>query len=141
MDQVTDVIKLFKASRAEALPYLPDLHTAEEDFHYFSNIVFKNDQVYLAQEMSSKKILGFIAFNDKFINHLYLLAEAQNMGIGTKLLNVAKKHTNSLKLWTFQKNIKAQNFYLKNGFLIVKKTEGQDNEEKEPDFLFKWSKN
>ena len=138
-EQVIEVAKVFKTSRTQALPYLPELHTPEEDKQYFSAEVFEKDQVYVAECVNSRRILGFIAFNDEFVDHLYLLPDSQRMGIGTALINIAKERSSSLKLWTFQKNLNAQKFYLKHGFSVVKETDGQENEEQEPDVLLGWN--
>jgi GNAT superfamily N-acetyltransferase len=130
------VAKVFKASRFDALPYLPELHTPEEDVNYFKNVVFRENEVFLA--LVSGDIVGFIAFNKEWINHLYLLPAVQRKGIGRQLLELAKNQTQPLKLWTFQKNVRAQSFYAKHGFIIVKTTDGSENQEKEPDVLLQW---
>ncbi len=139
-DDMTEVANVFKQSRTEALPYLPDLHTAEEDVDYFTNVVFLNDQVYLAEDSTTRKIVGFIAFNHLFVDHLYLLSEASGQGTGSALLELAKDSTDSLRLWVFQKNQNAIHFYQKNGFTVIKETDGSYNEEKEPDALMQWHK-
>lgn len=139
-DLMPEVAKVFKASRRHALPYLPELHTQEEDFNYFTNVVFSENEVYVALESKSEKVAGFIAFTKEWVNHLYLLPEAQKCGLGSKLLALAKDHAQSLDLWTFQRNLGAQRFYEKHGFNVVKKTDGSENEEKEPDVLLHWKK-
>ena len=54
------------------------------------------------------------------------------------LLQVAKAASSSLQLWTFQKNILARRFYEKRGFVAVIETDGSQNEEHEPDVLYRW---
>ena len=135
---MAEVAILFRKVRRHSLPYLPELHSPDEDKAYFSDVVFPKDKVYVARVPETKSILGFIAFNQEFIDHLYILPEAQGMSIGTQLLMRAKEQNLNLSLWTFQKNHAAQSFYLKRGFEIIKKTDGIENEEKEPDILFSW---
>lgn len=48
--------------------------------------------------------------------------------------------TPELRLWTFQANAQAQRFYEKHGFQIERKTDGRDNEEKQPDVLYVWAR-
>jgi len=132
-----EVASVFRSARLDALPYLPNLHTPEEDRQFFSDTVFKSLRVHIAARQG--RIVGFIAFNDETVDHLYLLPEAQGMGIGHQLLNIAKQCTERLQLWTFQRNERAKRFYAKNGFKSIKETDGNDNEEKEPDVLLEWT--
>jgi hypothetical protein len=43
-----------------------------------------------------------------------------------------------LRLWTFQRNRDARRFYERQGFTLVKETDGSANEEKEPDAMYLW---
>lgn len=142
-----EVARVFAKSRAESLPFLPQLHTSAEDIDYFSNTVFPNNHVFVAENEGNivdkrnvdRKIVGFIAFDSEWVHHLYLLADHQNMGIGATLLDLAKEHSTRLQLWVFQKNARALAFYARNGFRVLKETDGAENEEKEPDALLEWS--
>lgn len=138
LENVAELVKVFRVSRNEALPYLPKLHSVEEDKSYFTNKVLENDKVYIAYIEDTNELIGFVAFTNDSVNHLYLFPKAQGRGTGTQLLNIAKKNTDSLKLWTFQKNTSAQQFYLNRGFKIIKETEGSGNEEREPDVQMEW---
>jgi putative acetyltransferase len=138
--QMIEVAKVFKSSRRDALPYLPELHSEEEDAHYFGQIVFSSMDVFVALSVRGEKIVGFIAFTREWVNHLYLLPEAQRAGLGGRLLAIAKEGARSLDLWAFQRNQAAQSFYAKHGFKVVEKTDGSGNEEREPDVLLRWTK-
>jgi GNAT superfamily N-acetyltransferase len=135
---VPEIAKVFKTSFVTMLPYLPILHTAEEDLVYFSEEVFPKNQVFVAR--ADSKVVGFIAFDSAWVNHLYLLPAQTGQGIGLRLLNMAKNESEKLQLWVFQKNEIARKFYSRNGFEIVKLTDGADNEEKEPDVLMEWKR-
>jgi len=134
------VAEVFSASRRQALPWLPTLHTPEEDIAYFVNVVFPQNDVRIARESDSEQIVGFIAFTSDWVNHLYLLPEVQRRDIGSRLLALAQEPARTLDLWTFQKNLNAQRFYERHGFRVVRKTDGSDNEEREPDVLLRWSR-
>ena len=43
----------------------------------------------------------------------------------------------SLDLWTFESNVGAQRFYERAGFVVVDRTDG-DNEEQAPDRRYRW---
>lgn len=136
-EDMPQVARVFRASYSQALPYLPTLHTPQEDLSHFSNELFLENIVFVA-ETSPARIVGFIAFDREFVNQLYLLPEVQRHGIGSRLLELAKEQVTSLKLWTFQKNANALHFYEKHGFQTIRRTDGAANEEKEPDVLLEW---
>ncbi len=140
MDQMPEVARVFKASRLHALPFLPKLHTQAEDLDYFTKVVFPENEVYVALESQSERVVGFIAFTREWVSHLYLLPEAQARGLGGRLLASAKDRADALDLWTFQKNLAARRFYEKHGFSEVEKTDGSGNEEREPDVRLRWKK-
>ena len=83
-------------------------------------------------------ITGMIAFRDDWIEQLYVLPEVQGRGVGSELLQVAKRACERLQLWTFQRNLKARRFYEARGFALVEETDGTRNEEKEPDVRYLW---
>ena len=83
---------------------------------------------------------GVIAFHDDWIEQLYVLPEAQGQCVGTALLDVAKRASNRLQLWTFQRNAPARRFYEARGFAVVEQTDGAGNEEKEPDARYLWTR-
>jgi ribosomal protein S18 acetylase RimI-like enzyme len=139
-EDMLQVSRVFRLARMQAQPYLPILHSPEEDLEYFTDVVFPNDQIYVSQEPVNKKIVGFIAFNHLFIDQHYLLPDRRGQGIGSALLKLAQDQSDNLRLFVFQKNHAAIRFYQKHGFHAVKETDGADNEENEPDLLMQWQK-
>jgi GNAT superfamily N-acetyltransferase len=131
------VARLFRAVRLASLPYLPDLHTAEEDLWFFRNRVFAECEVWVAQAAA---IDGFIAFRAGWIDHLYVRPGHQRRGVGRAMLARAMQTHSPLRLWTFQQNTPALAFYAAHGFREIERTEGTGNEEREPDVLLKWSR-
>ncbi len=125
-----------RASFDERLPTLSGLHTPEEDVGFWSAVVFKDCQIWGAEE--DGRLVGVIAFLEDWIDQLYVLPEAQGRGIGSRLLDVAKSVYPVLSLWTFQRNEPARRFYEKHGFFVVDESDGAGNEEREPDVLYKW---
>jgi len=85
-------------------------------------------------------MIGIIAFRGDWIDQLYVLPGAQGRGAGTELLQVAQSCFDRLQLWTFQRNVRARGFYEARGFALVQQTDGADNEEKEPDALYLWTR-
>lgn len=78
-------------------------------------------------------VMGYVVAIDDLIHIMMVSPEHQRKGIGAQLLSFAEKkiHNDNLKptLETFETNIQAMNFYLKNGWSISRK-------ESDPDFGF-----
>ncbi len=125
------------AAFGERLPWLADLHTADEHCSYFRGQVFTTCILWGAEE--DGVILGIIAFREGWVDHLYVLPHAHRRGLGTALLRVAQTTFPSLSLWTFQKNEAARRFYEARGFVAVEMSDGGRNEEHEPDVLYRWT--
>ena len=132
---IVPVARLFGAVRAACLPYLPDLHTPEEDLAFFRERVFRECEVWIAGAID-----GFIAFRAGWVDHLYVAPERQRAGIGGALLAQAMRSHSPLRLWTFQKNVRAIEFYAARGFREIERTDGSGNEEREPDVLLEWTR-
>jgi putative acetyltransferase len=132
-----NIAVLFRATFRHNLPYLPELHTAEEDLKYFGNVIDK--QTVVVSEVDNK-VVGFCSYNNNWLNNLYIIPEYQGHGIGTALLDRAKADNTELNLWVFQKNTNAINFYKRNGFELLLTTDGSANEEQEPDAHYVWHK-
>ena len=86
-----------------ALPWLTGLHTPEEDRWFYRERVFTGCQVHGAFEGGA--LAGIIAFRSDWIDQLYVLPEVQGRGVGSELLQVAKRAFDCLQLWTFQRNL------------------------------------
>jgi ribosomal protein S18 acetylase RimI-like enzyme len=135
-DDSDHVAAIARTSRQHFLPYLPDLHSFEGDKKFFRTRVFKDCTVWVAAVDNT--LVGFSAFKEGWLDHLYLLPDYVGQSIGTTLLNEAKDENAHLQLWVFQQNLRAIRFYESNGFRKIKETDGASNEEKTPDALFEW---
>jgi putative acetyltransferase len=125
-----------RAAFDERLPWLAGLHTPRDDRAYFRERVFAECQVWGALE--GDDLLGMIASRDGWIDQLYVLPAFQERGVGSALLDVARRSGRPIKLWTFQKNAGARRFYEARGFVEIERTDGAGNEEREPDILYEW---
>jgi GNAT superfamily N-acetyltransferase len=130
--------RVHRASFDHALPWLPGLHTPAEDRWFYRERMFKACEIW--GRFDSLTMIGIIAFRKDWIDQLYVLPEAQRCGVGTELLDVAKRSLDSLQLWTFQRNERARRFYAARDFRLVRETDGAGNEEREPDALYLWTR-
>lgn len=117
------------------LPWLKGLHTPAEDIWFYENRMYVQCEIWGAY---TPDLTGIIAFREDWTEQLYILPAFQHRGIGSALLNIAQQRYPLLQLWTFQKNKAARSFYEKHGFTAIDRTDGKDNEEKEPDMLYQW---
>ena len=136
LDDMTALARLHRRTVQTSLPFLPTLHTPQEDAWWFCERLFTANEVWLAED--AKGPIGYIAFRPDFIEHLFVRPEAQNSGLGLQLLEKARQTSAELSLWTFQQNAGARRFYERHGFVVVTETDGADNEEKLPDVLYRW---
>ncbi|HLU35872.1 MAG TPA: GNAT family N-acetyltransferase [Thermomicrobiales bacterium] len=126
-------------ARREAMPYLPVVHTEDETFDWVRDVVIPQQTVWVAA--SEDGIDGYIAMTADELNDLYVRPGAQGKGVGTALLDKARElSAGTLRLWTFQRNSRARDFYERRGFVAIEMTDGQDNEEREPDIRYEWTR-
>ena len=129
--------RVHRAAFDQDLPWLAGRHTPQEDQWFFQERVFKQCDVWGA--FRANELVGMIAFRSDWIDQLYVLPHVQRGGVGTKLLRVAQGSFSRLHLWTFQCNRHARRFYEGKGFVLIRETDGANNEEKEPDALYLWT--
>jgi GNAT superfamily N-acetyltransferase len=86
------------------------------------------------------RLAGFIAWQEGWVDHLYVDPQHHGRGIGRALLDEAKADQPHLNLWVFQVNHRARRFYERQGFTLAEETDGSGNEEREPDARYVWSR-
>jgi GNAT superfamily N-acetyltransferase len=138
LDDMDAAARVVRTAFDQALPSLAGLHTPEEDQWFFRERVFETCEVWGAFDGAAMR--GIIAFQEGWIDQLYVLPTAQRRGVGKDLLQVAQNAFDRLQLWTFQRNAPARRFYEASGFALIQQTDGARNEEKEPDALYLWTR-
>jgi putative acetyltransferase len=138
LEDADAVAEVGRRSRMHFLPYLPDLHSLEEDKAFFRAVVLATCTVVVAEE--GGVIVGFCAFREGWVDHLYLLPGHVGRGLGAVLLRAAMDRYADLRLWVFQQNARAIRFYEGQGFRKVLETDGSGNAEKVPDALYEWTR-
>jgi GNAT superfamily N-acetyltransferase len=137
-DDMDAAARVHRLAFDHALPWLTGLHTRDEDRWFYRERMFRTCTLWGAFDRDV--MTGVIAFHDDWIKQLYVQPEAQGQGIGTELLDVAKRASDRLQLWTFQRNAQARRFYEARGFALAEQTDGSGNEEKEPDARYLWTR-
>lgn len=136
-DDAVAMAVLLRTTFRVSLPFLPELHTAEQDLAFIQVKVLVEDTVWVAEAQG--EVAGFIAYREGWIDHLYVHPDYQGQGIGPMLLGKALEDPKPRRLWTFQQNARARSFYEARGFRPIQFTDGADNEEKTPDVLYLWT--
>ena len=134
-----EITRVFLASRAASLPYLPRVHSDEDTLAWITHVVLPGSRVWVA-EGAAGELLGFASLDGDELDQLYLRPGTLRRGTGTLLLDRVKKASRGeLSLYTFQRNSAARAFYERHGFVAVAYDDGSRNEEKEPDVLYRWT--
>ena len=132
------IAKIHTTSMREALPYLPDLHSEEEDRAWVANVVLPHQEVWVAE--AAGRVVGVAALDGDMLAQLYILPGEQGRGIGSALLAKAMaRRSGGLRLYAFQRNTRARGFYERRGFIAIEFGDGSGNEEGEPDVLYQWT--
>ena len=131
---IDNVMKIWLTENIKAHDFIPKEYW-EKNFEYVKKVL-PNAEIYVYLE--DEKIVGFIGLNDNYIEGIFIDSKYQYKGIGTALLNKAKKLKDKLTLSAYKKNTKAIQFYLKNGFENVE--ENIDEVNKGIEYIMLWKK-
>lgn len=65
-------------------------------------------------------IKGFIGLMDNYLAGIFVNWDNQSQGIGRKLLDYVKMNYSELSLHVYKRNARALDFYLREGFIVLK---------------------
>jgi ribosomal protein S18 acetylase RimI-like enzyme len=124
-------------SFAAALPTVVRAHSDEEVRQLFEHVVVPRGGTWAADDGSA--VVGVLVLDDDELSQLYLDPDSRGRGLGDRFIELAKRlRPAGLWLHTFQVNGPAQRFYERHGFWETARTDGRDNEEREPDLRYEW---
>ena len=129
-------MRTFHAARAESTPWLPVLHTEDEDLAHFGGHVQESD---VRVAVVDGDVVAFVVIHAGLLGHIYVAPDVQRRGVGTALLEeVMQAQPRGFTLWTHQGNHRARRFYEKHGLQAIQFTDGSTNEERMPDVQYEW---
>lgn len=135
-EDINEIMKIWQESTIEAHKFI------SQDYWLKNYSLVKETYIPLAKTFVYKENdtnKGFISIlNGEFIGALFIDVRYQGKGIGTKLIEFAKKNYEKLSLAVYEKNRKAVEFYEHLGFVIDKEEINEETKEKE--FIMIWSK-
>jgi len=136
-DDVPSIVGIFQRSRRAAMPWLPVLHSHEEDLAFFSAQIADQDAWVVTAD---GLVQAFAIAGDGWLNHIYVEPDRRGSGHGTYLVGeVKRRFPAGVQLWVFEQNAAARRFYAGQGFVEVEMTDGTGNEERMPDVRMQWS--
>lgn len=129
---------LLLRSRTQAMPWLISPHDEASTRWWMEHVLIADQHVRIAHDHG--RPLGFAAVNGDSLEQLYVDPDHQHHGVGRTLLDDARRrHPEGLHLHVFTRNNRARRFYEAAGFVLVGHSDGQDNEEREPDCIYSWT--
>lgn len=135
-DAVADVFLAARADSAEA-GRIPAIVGTEQAARAF--IRRQYDEAVMSVWDDEGAVVALLITSPGWIEHLYVAPTHTGRGIGSALVDHAKKQASGpLELWTFQANDGARRFYERHGFEAVEFTDGSTNMERSPDVRYVW---
>ena len=115
----SELVQMWRNSFERAIK-IRDPHPIEEQLRALNEQIISQNTVLVALEKNTSAVLGFIAYTSRTISQLYVHVDHQNQGIGSTLLSIAKENSDGfLRLFTFEANLRAQQFYERHGFRVI----------------------
>jgi GNAT superfamily N-acetyltransferase len=113
-----ELVAMWRASYDRALAPYRDPHTLREQKQYLLKVLSRESKITVAR--AGRELIGFMAQRDAEIGQLYLHVDHQGAGLGRRFIALAREHSpRYLHLHTFQRNVKARRFYLREGFTEI----------------------
>jgi chorismate mutase/ribosomal protein S18 acetylase RimI-like enzyme len=145
-DDADVLAALYLDARAASYPAIPRPVHPPHDVRRWMRSHFETPgtEVWLAERVAGGggrdvSTVGLLLLEDDWVHSLYVAPDLTGQGIGTVLLDLAKSlRPDGLGLWVFETNARARRFYERHGFVVLRRTDGSDNEEGEPDLEMAW---
>jgi GNAT superfamily N-acetyltransferase len=114
LDDSERIADIYLASRGRYISYAPIVHTDAEVRIWIKTTLVPSGNVLVVS--GDEEVMGFLAISRDdthgWIDHLYLDPSVVGRGLGSLLLEEAKKILGSpIRLYTFQRNEEARRFY------------------------------
>ena len=133
------VANLYIESRNRHIPFAKLAHGEDETRVWMRDQLIPSGNVFVLENDGSISAMMSCSTNDQgsWIDQLYVKYDLVGQGFGRLLLEYAKEILDRpIYLYTFQQNEGARRFYEKNGFDIIRFSDGSRNEEQCPDILY-----
>ena len=137
VEDAATIADVYLSSRLGAGARIPRLAHTEDDVRaWFATIVLVEHEVWVAE--ADGCVVALMVLRGDSVDQLYVRPDSQRRGIGSRLIGHAKRGRSRLRLFTFESNEPARDFYEKHGFKAIAFGDGTANEEGAPDILYEW---
>lgn len=129
------LVRVHLSSR-RAAPMPRSAHTDAEVRAWLAGRL-QHDEVWVAE--ADGAAAAYLRLGDEWLDDLYVVPERTREGIGSALLELAKRQRpDGFCLWVFEQNRPAREFYRRHGLIELEHTDGSANEERAPDIRVAW---
>ena len=120
--------------------WLPRIHSRAEVEGFFNEGLLKLRSMIVA--VYDHQVSGYMTHDEKgMIRALYVGKHLRDAGIGKQFLDEAKvRFPLKVELGVFEANIRARQFYDREGFIEIPEGRLENTEEGIPELLMRWSK-
>ena len=117
-----ETVKMWRRSFQQALGIEQHNRLEELADHLEHFKTFDPKSIQIALNTQKSEVVGFKTQEGEELHHLFIHADYQGQGIGSRFINEAKKQSPSgIYLYTFVLNLGAQRFYQHHGFHEVER--------------------
>jgi ribosomal protein S18 acetylase RimI-like enzyme len=132
------IATLFLAARRTAMPWLATPRSDDDTRRWIATVLLRDFRARVA--VVGNAVAGFAVVADGWLDHLYVAPACQGVGVGSLLLDDAKRSAGAaLRRHVFQRNQRARDFYCRRGFIEPGFSDGAGNMEREPDLVMRWT--
>jgi ribosomal protein S18 acetylase RimI-like enzyme len=133
------IARIHMTSREATMPYLPPQRRHHDQVtRWVVDVLLTSCRTWVA--VRDAEILGYAALGKDVLEHLYLRPDVRRRGIGTLLLDEARRRSpDGVSLHVFQQNTGARAFYERHGFIVLDTGDGHRDMENLPDMTLRWT--
>lgn len=132
-----DALALIHVLARRTAPMPDSVHSDDEVRRWLRERIAAHDETWVA-EVGGVPV-GYARTTPGWLDDLYVQPAHQGSGVGRALLElVTARQPGGFCLWVFESNIAARRFYARHGLVELEHTDGQANEERQPDIRLAW---
>jgi ribosomal protein S18 acetylase RimI-like enzyme len=111
------------------------LHTLDETCDFYRG-VFAKGPIWGA--FDGERLVGHIAIEPGWVEHLYVDPDRHGEGIGRALLAIAMREQEDLQLYTYAANVRARRLYDAAGFVVEEHGFDPEHVDPVPNVRYRW---
>jgi len=116
----------------------PPSHPDDDVRRWIATELLSSRETWVATDPDGR-VVAMMALSDTMIDQLYVVPDRIGMGIGRRLIDLAKdRRPDGIDLYCFVANGRARRFYEDHGFVEVARGDGSGNSEGQPDIRYAW---